>query len=80
MMQLLLTQGSSGANSGAMKSKAILPLLAGLMFAASGCVQVQAPEKPIEINLNINIKQEVVLSLKQDAEALIQSKPELFPQ
>ncbi len=45
-----------------------------------GCVQIQAPDKPIEINLNVNIKQEVVLSLKKDAADLVTNNPELFPQ
>lgn len=44
-----------------------------------GCIQVTAPEKPIEINLNINVKQEVLVKLQQDAEKLIQDNPELFP-
>ena len=55
-----------------------LPLaLGGVMLA--GCVSVKAPDKPIEINLNISVKQEVVVSLKKDAEDLITSNPELFP-
>jgi len=55
-----------------------LPLaLGGVMLA--GCVSVKAPDKPIEINLNINVKQEVVVSLKQDAQDLITNNPELFP-
>ena len=45
----------------------------------AGCVSVKAPDKPIEINLNINVKQEVVVSLKQDAQDLITNNPELFP-
>ena len=53
----------------------LLPLLLGL----SGCISVKAPDKPIEINLNINVKQEVVVSLKQDAENFITNNPELFP-
>lgn len=55
----------------------------GFLYGAlmlTGCVQVQAPEKPIEINLNVNIKQEVVYRLQQDAEELIENNPELFPQ
>lgn len=52
-------------------------LLAGL---ASGCIQVRAPEKPIEINLNVKIQQEVVVRLQQDAKDLINNNPELFPQ
>ena len=44
-----------------------------------GCVSVKAPDKPIEINLNINVRQEVVVSLKKDAEDVINANPELFP-
>ena len=51
----------------------------GLVMAMAGCVQIQAPDKPIEINLNVNIRQEVVLSLKKDAEDLVTNNPELFP-
>lgn len=43
-----------------------------------GCVQVSAPDKPIEINLNINIKQEVVVRLSEDAKDLIQKNPGVF--
>ena len=43
-----------------------------------GCVQVAAPDKPIEINLNINIRQEVVVRLQQDVRELIQKNPGVF--
>lgn len=52
----------------------------GVGLAVAGCVQIQAPSKPIEINLNVNIRQEVVLSLKKDAQELVTNNPELFPQ
>lgn len=51
-----------------------MPLIAIL----GGCVQVSAPDKPIEINLNINIRQEVVVKLQQDARELIQQNPGVF--
>jgi hypothetical protein len=55
---------------------------AGVAAAAigclSGCVQVAAPEKPIEINLNINIRQEVVVQLQQDVRDLIKKNPGVF--
>ena len=44
----------------------------------SGCVNVAAPERPIEINLNITIRQEVVVRLQQDAQQLIQNNPGVF--
>lgn len=44
---------------------------AGSVLLAA-CVQVAAPDRPIEVNLNINIRQEVVVRLQQDARELIQ--------
>lgn len=51
---------------------------ASLVFLAGGCVQVRAPERPIEINLNINIRQEVVVRLQQDVRELIERNPGVF--
>ena len=44
-----------------------------------GCVQVAAPEKPIEINLNVTIRQEVLVRLQRDVEQLINQNPDAFP-
>ncbi|HWV12342.1 MAG TPA: YnbE family lipoprotein [Sphingobium sp.] len=49
-------------------------------LALAGCIQVKAPDKPIEINLNVKVQQEVVVRLQRDAQDLIQNNPELFPQ
>ena len=43
-----------------------------------GCVQVSAPERPIEINLNITIRQEVVVRLQDDARQLIERERGVF--
>lgn len=51
----------------------------GLLMVA-GCIQVKAPDKPIEINLNVRVQQEVIVRLQKDAEELIENNPELFPQ
>lgn len=48
------------------------------MSALSGCVQIDTPDKPIEINLNINIRQEVVYRLDGDAKKLIEQNSEIF--
>ena len=53
-------------------------LLSTVALPMAGCVQVSAPDKPIEINLNINIKQEVVVRLQEDAKDLIQKNPGVF--
>lgn len=49
-----------------------------LMGALVGCVQIETPDKPIEINLNINIRQEVVYRLDGDAKKLIEQNSEIF--
>ena len=56
----------------------LMPLLVATGFGLQGCVNVAAPDKPIVINLNINIKQEVVYRLADDAKALIDENPEIF--
>ncbi|WP_242446023.1 YnbE family lipoprotein [Sphingopyxis lindanitolerans] len=43
-----------------------------------GCVQIATPDKPIEINLNINIKQEIVYKLDGDAKKLIEQNSGIF--
>ena len=53
---------------------------AGLAFPLVSCVNVKAPDKPIEINLNVAIRQEVLVRLQQDVQRLIQENPEPFPQ
>jgi hypothetical protein len=57
----------------------------GLLSAAllatplSSCVSLKAPDKPIEINLNVTIRQEVVVRLQRDVEQLINQNPQAFP-
>ena len=57
----------------------IRPVLLCAILLLGGCVTVKAPDKPIEINLYIAVKQEVVVSLKKDAEDFIAGNPDLFP-
>lgn len=57
----------------------LLPLAAAALMLG-GCITVKAPEKPIEINLNVNVRQEVVVKLQKDAGDFISNNPELFPQ
>lgn len=57
-----------------------MPRLAGiaLLLSAGACVNVTAPNKPIEINLNIAVTQQVVYKLDGQAKSLIQSNPGIF--
>ena len=62
------------------RAPAVLGALAAILVIA-GCtptVRVAAPEKPIEININIKIEQEVRVSIERDLDDLFQDNPDLF--
>lgn len=44
----------------------------------SGCVSITAPEKPIVIELNINIRQEVVYKLDKGVQDMIDKNSGIF--
>ncbi len=52
---------------------------AALIVPLGGCISVKTPEKPIEINLNVTIRQEVLVRLQRDVEQLINQNPDAFP-
>ncbi len=49
-----------------------------LLLTMGGCITVKAPDKPIVIELNINIKQEVIYRLAADAAQTIDKNAEIF--
>ena len=57
-----------------------LLVVAALSMPLGGCISVKAPDKPIEINLNVTIRQEVLVRLQRDVEQLINQNPQSFPQ
>jgi len=56
-------------------------IAAGALLALPlcSCITVKAPDKPIDINLNVNIKQEVLVRLQQDVQQMINQNPNAFP-
>lgn len=52
--------------------------LAGGLAACSPTVKLEAPDKPIEINLNVKIDQEIRVKLDREVEDLIADNPDLF--
>lgn len=55
--------------------------IAAVCLMASGCsptVKVEAPDKPIEINLNIKIEQEVRVKIDRELDQVFSQNPELF--
>ena len=45
----------------------------------ASCVTVKPPDKPIEVNLNVAIRQEVLVRLQQDVQQMITKNPQAFP-
>lgn len=77
MIQTALTNDAGRPTKGGMSRLMKLALI-GATGLTGGCVNVTAPDKPIVINLNINITQQVVYRLDGEAKALIQSNPGIF--
>ena len=73
-----LTDRTYGAIRHKMRSLTTSAVILGALTGLSACVQVTAPDKPIVINLNINIKQEVVYRLDGDAKDLINQEADIF--
>ena len=59
------------------KAGAVLMAVLGSATAA-GCISVNAPDKPIVIELNINIKQEVIYRLAPGAQNTIEENSSIF--
>lgn len=49
-----------------------------LALAVAGCVTVKAPDKPIVIELNVNIRQEVIYRLAADAKNTVEENQDIF--
>lgn len=87
MMPLELTRTGSAATTLSMhqirqrsgwRAVRAATMLAAGSLAMSGCISVNAPDKPIVIELNINIKQEVVYRLANDVQNNIEANPGIF--
>lgn len=69
---------------GAMRSnrleKAAMGMLgaSALSVALTGCINIAAPDEPIVIELNINIQQEVIYRLAEDAADTVEENADIF--
>jgi hypothetical protein len=62
-----------------LRKRASLLAAAVLATPLAGCISLKAPDKPIEINLNVKIEQEVIVRLQRDVENIINQNPQDFP-
>jgi hypothetical protein len=58
----------------------ITGILTCLLFtvACTPTVKVEAPDKPIEINMNINIKHEILIKIEKEVEEMFEEEDDLF--
>lgn len=64
-----------------MAGKTTLFHLVALALLLSGCsptVRIEAPDKPIEINMTLNIKHEILVKVEKDVQQLFDSNNGLF--
>ena len=62
-------------------NKPVIALILGLlplMAACSPTVKVEAPDKPIEINLNVNIEHHIKLEIQEDVKKSIAKNKDIF--
>lgn len=55
-----------------------LAALALLVGACSPTVRLEAPDKPIEINMTVNIKHEILVKVEKEVQQLFDSNKGLF--
>lgn len=49
-----------------------------LLAACTPTVKVEAPDKPIEINLNVNIEHHVKVEIERDVQKAIKNNKDIF--
>lgn len=70
------SKGRPGAGGAGKLARPVLGLT--LLSALTGCVEITAPDQPIRIDLNINIRQEVIVRLTEDVRELREQQPGVF--
>lgn len=53
-------------------------ILATPVISCTPTVMVQAPDKPIEINLNVNIEHHIKVEIEKDVKTAITNNPNIF--
>ncbi len=78
MMNDVLEAGRARPGQGTVLKLALPALLGLVLLGCQPTVRVEAPEKPITINLNIKIEQEIRIRVEKDVEDLLDEDDDLF--
>jgi hypothetical protein len=71
-------RGAMTARQGTGRHRAMMAGVAILSASVGGCINIAAPDAPIVIELNINIRQEVIYRLAEDAANTIEENADIF--
>ncbi len=75
----LMGKGAAAmARHAKLKRRAMMGGAAILSAGLGGCINIAAPDEPIVIELNINIRQEVIYRLAEDAKNTIEENGDIF--
>lgn len=61
-----------------LKSAICMAFVATVLVGCTPTVKVEAPDKPIVINLNVKIEQEVRIKVEKGVEDLLSDNPDIF--
>ena len=61
-----------------MKSTFLLIVLSFILTGCNPTVRIEAPDKPIEINLNVKIEHEIRLQVDKELEGLFGDESDVF--
>ena len=61
-----------------MKFVTLLMVMVSFLAGCNPTVKIEAPDKPIEINLNVKIEHEIRLQVDKDLESLFDEESEVF--
>jgi hypothetical protein len=61
-----------------MKFTTLVIVLIPFITGCNPTVKIEAPDKPIEINLNVKIEHEIRLQVDKDLEGLFEEESEVF--
>ncbi|MGF6230631.1 hypothetical protein QFZ27_004586 [Inquilinus ginsengisoli] len=61
------------------RSRAVCAGLCVLLGACSPVIRVEAPDKPIEINLNVRVEQDVKVQVDRELQKVVGKNPAALP-
>lgn len=61
-----------------MKNLFLVTMAVVITAACAPTVKVEAPDKPIEINMNVNIEHHVKVEIERDVQTAIKNNKEIF--